>query len=481
LERRKQKERIIKRSFVIVLLVFILLCISAVEEEYTADYWIQKGDEFFNKGSYDIAIDCYNRAIELDPQYADAWSNHGYVLYDKFRRIRNLDKYDEALDLAIKINPIDDYFWREKSFILRSIGKYDEAIQALDKAIEINPQMGYYWVDKGRMLDEHLDRYDEAIQAFNKAIEINDAYSSIAWVGKGNALHRLCKYNEQFGKEGNSTLLNATPIEMCMYNAIQAYDKAIEINPVNEPAWYGKGNALFEMMQFPEAIQAYDKAIEISPVNEPAWYGKGNAFCMWGKEIMTLNTTLNTTPNEMRMILYNDAIQAYDKAIDIDPNNAKAWYSKAYALFNSYKENEAVQACDEAIRLDPNNAKAWFYKGFYVYWRGQAGDPAENCVEAIKPFNDKARSLLRMQRQAENSVEAIKPFNEAIRLDPNYAEAWFYKSVAISILGGHEQAIKCYEEAIRLNPNLARGGYIESMLNITSRCRPDSSGRIRHN
>ena len=47
--------------------------------------------------------------------------------------------------------------------------------------------------------------------------------------------------------------------------AIQAFDKAIKINPQNSDAWDGKGLA-FETLNKPEeAINAYNKAIEINP------------------------------------------------------------------------------------------------------------------------------------------------------------------------------------------------------------------------
>ena len=60
-----------------------------------------------------------------------------------------------------------------------------------------------------------------------------------------------------------------------------------------------KGNALNNLNKYDEAIKAYDKAIEINPQNSMAWYNKGNVF-----------TNLNK---------YDEAIKAYDKAIEINP------------------------------------------------------------------------------------------------------------------------------------------------------------------
>ena len=46
---------------------------------------------------------------------------------------------------------------------------------------------------------------------------------------------------------------------------------------------------------------------------------------------------------------YEEAIEYYDKALAIDPNNAKAWYAKGYTLGKLGKYNEAIQAYDRVI------------------------------------------------------------------------------------------------------------------------------------
>jgi tetratricopeptide (TPR) repeat protein len=49
-------------------------------QEYTANYWLQKGDQFYKNNSYDLALRCYNKAIEINPLEADVWHNKGDIL-----------------------------------------------------------------------------------------------------------------------------------------------------------------------------------------------------------------------------------------------------------------------------------------------------------------------------------------------------------------------------------------------------------------
>jgi tetratricopeptide (TPR) repeat protein len=55
--------------------------------------------------------------------------------------------------------------------------------------------------------------------------------------------------------------------------------------------------------------------------------------------------------------------------------------------------------------------------------------------------------------------EAILAFNESIRLDPNRADSWYSKGVALYDMGKYDDSLKAYEEAIRLNPNHADAWY----------------------
>jgi len=113
----------------------------------------------------------------------------------------------------------------------------------------------------------------------------------------------------------NGSILNKSD------EALKAHDKAIEINPHDWSAWYGKGNSLKELGNYDEALKAYDKAIEINPQNTDAWNNKGDVL-----------TKLNKS---------DEALKAFGKAIEINPQNTDAWNHKGDALTKLNKSNEA--------------------------------------------------------------------------------------------------------------------------------------------
>ena len=60
---------------------------------------------------------------------------------------------------------------------------------------------------------------------------------------------------------------------------------------------------------------------------------------------------------------YEEDLDAFNKAIEIDPKDASAWYNRGKTLVNLSRNEEALEAYNEAIELDPKSAAAWYAKG----------------------------------------------------------------------------------------------------------------------
>jgi tetratricopeptide (TPR) repeat protein len=148
-------------------------------------------------------IACDGRALETEPQDADAYNNKGLSLYNLGDNNGAIACYDRALE----IEPRFACAHYNKGIILSAIGDHNGAIACYDKALETEPQDGDIHYNKGLSLAS-IEKHTEAIACYDKALEINpqnaDAYNN-----KGLSLHRLGHSKE----------------------AIACYDKALLINP----------------------------------------------------------------------------------------------------------------------------------------------------------------------------------------------------------------------------------------------------------
>jgi tetratricopeptide (TPR) repeat protein len=297
---------------------------------------LDKGNDYFSHGKYDIAIEYYDKIIN-DPNLAFAWGN-------KAKSLSNLGKNTEAIESynrALEINSNYAFAWNGKGGSLVEVGKNKEAIECFNKALEINNNYDNAWYNKGVSL-VNLQKYDEAIKCYDKAIEINPNHVH-AWCAKGIVFHRLGKYNE----------------------AMRFYDKAVEIDSKFIFSSYDKGLSLYALGEYEEAIKYFDKVIEIEPNHAAAWNNKA-----W----ILAKTNRN-----------KEALSLIEKASEIDANNYEILCTKGFILYNLGQCHEAVRYYDKAIDINPHMADIWYDKGL-AYNKLGKNKEAEEC------FN-KARQL----------------------------------------------------------------------------------------
>jgi len=110
----------------------------------------------------------------------------------------------------------------------------------------------------------------------------------------------------------------------------------------NSTYWFYKGMTLYGEDNFNESIQAYNKAIQLNPLNEEAWSGIGVDLAALGR--------------------YNEALQAFDRATKVNSSYAEGWYNMGVIFDLQGKYFLGIQAYDEATRINPNYQKAWLAK-----------------------------------------------------------------------------------------------------------------------
>ena len=126
------------------------------------------GDYHYRRGEYELALKAMDKAIELKPDFADAWNNRGVAL-DKLGRH---EEALEAFDKAIELKPDYSDAWNNSGVTLDELGRYDEALKAYDKAIELKPDFAVAWYNKARSYSLIGDK-ENALKNLSKAIDLD--------------------------------------------------------------------------------------------------------------------------------------------------------------------------------------------------------------------------------------------------------------------------------------------------------------------
>lgn len=126
------------------------------------------GDYYSRHGDYEKAIEEFKSAIELNPDYGDAYHNLGNAY-------RETGNNEEAIANYKKATSLNPNLWQSHQNLAARYfeeGKLDLALQELEKAIEINPQNPALYVNLG-ILHLQLDEKGKAKEAFQQALQLD--------------------------------------------------------------------------------------------------------------------------------------------------------------------------------------------------------------------------------------------------------------------------------------------------------------------
>ena len=199
------------------------------------------------------AVDYFERAIELDPDFALAYVGlaDGYIwLSGRSSDLpleETLRKAQVATDKALALDDRMGEAYNSLAGIKQEWNDYEGAEAAYRRALELNPNYAtaYFWY--GTLLDVgSLNRPEEALALFRKAVEL-DPLSTAAIVSVGDSLLFLGRFQED----------------------LAWFEKAIEIDPGYAAAYFNIGaHYHFASGQLDEALVWFAKGTSLDPSNQ---------------------------------------------------------------------------------------------------------------------------------------------------------------------------------------------------------------------
>ena len=202
--------------------------------------------------------------------------------------------------------------------------------------------------------------------------------------------------------------------------------------------YYDQGRELKDSEKYNEAIAAYDKAIELDPDYTYAWYSRGISL------------------DDLER--YEEAIASYDKALELDPDYTYAWYNRGISLGKLDRDEDALESYDKALELDPDYTYAWHGRGYSLGKLKRYEEAIASYDKAIELDPDytyawygRGYSLDELERYE----GAIASYDKALELDPDYTYAWYNRGISLRKLERYEEAIASYDKAIKLDPDYA--------------------------
>lgn len=185
----------------------------------------------------------------------------------------------------------------------------------------------------------------------------------------------------------------------------KSVEEIIKLLMLHVDSWFAKGLYFDELLgNNEESLRAYDEAITSGDDISSSWNNKGNIYC--------------------RLLRYDDALEAFSRAAQIEPGWTFPVTRKVRVLTQLGRYREALDANDQILAMDPEAAYAWADKSHLLIELGQFKDALRACETALD-------------------------------LEPSQilsAYTWNNMGAAYANLNRQQKALKCYQKAVELDP-----------------------------
>src|ERR1700733_15315427 len=309
----------------------------------------EQGDEHLKAGRYADAERFYREVMESDAQYPAALINLGFVFREKGRA----DEARGALERSVQVADDDADSHYLLGSVLQTTGPRDAEISHLQRAIDLRPdfelarcQLIIALFKSGRIIEAtklceasialipdsaelHFYRSNLYLHEVEKVLAIDSCKRALAlnpaMLAAQQSLSRLLLDTEQFEQ------------------AEASYRREIELTPEHFAPYHQLGVVLSRMMKHAGAIEQFKRAISLNPRSAASYVNLG--------EIYDIDS--ESSGESLALAQAN-----YEKAVEVEPAVSSFHCKLGFSYWRIAQFDRAMTSFDRAIELDPNNAKA---------------------------------------------------------------------------------------------------------------------------
>ncbi|BAY19779.1 serine/threonine kinase [Anabaenopsis circularis NIES-21] len=287
-------------------------------------------------------------------------------------------------------------------------------------------------------------RYTSARVALEALKKINQPENKTVNISTGSLPKKL-----KVGKSAKSLVVKLFwAIFLLGITGITSLFVVNKINANNAIELSKQGNTLFELQRYQDALSAYEEAVNIRPDYAQGWNGQGKTL--------------------FKLKQYDEALTAYEKAIQIQPDYVDAWSGRGFTLQKLQRYPEAIAAFDKALQLHDDYPEVWNAKGEVFSGLKQYDNAIKAYDKAIDLKSDYVEAWYSkglVWQNLKNYDEAIAAYNKALEIKSDYYQAWYNRGNALVNLNRYEDAFTAYDKAVQYQPSyyqawLSRGNVL---------------------
>ena len=407
----------------------------------TAEDWKLKGNALVKEKKYKEALDCYSKAIELDPNNPILYSNRSAMYL-------NLTEYDQAIadaDKAISLKPEYGKAYLRKGNALEKQQKIKEALETYKLGLE-KDQQNTQLLEASKKLEEYLKN------PFLKNYPKLFTDPRTAGMMKDPNFKNLLDYamNDQ---KILIQMMQTDPRFMAVFSVLTGIDLEKMGEEMQKESEEKKKE---EEKKKKEEEEKKKKEEEEKKKKEEE--DKYNAMSVEEKKEVDEHKKADEIKakgnEEFKKRNFDEAIKYYQQAIDLYPKEMVYYLNQAKCYLEKKDYDKVLELCKHVCENSydfTRRATAFGIMGFA--YREQ-----NKLDEAIKAFEDSQmeKNDVRIKEELKETLKLKKKMEAEAYINPEIAEEENKKANELYKAGKFPEALKVYEEAIKRNPKLPK-------------------------
>jgi serine/threonine-protein kinase len=353
----------------------------------------------------------------------------GYLL--EYQKPENIDAAIKQFDQALQVSPnyapayagLGEAYWRGYE---ANRGKQwlDLATTSCETALGADPRLAAAHTCLGNLYND-TGRYEKAVDEFDRALAIDKSIPQ-TFNGLGKAYAKLGKTAE----------------------AEETYRKAIVSWPQYWAVYNWLGQFYFGQARYADAAQMFQKVVELTPDNYRGYSNLGAMLLLEGK--------------------YGEAVEAANHSIKLFPA-LDAYSNLGAAYFWQHRYSDAIPQFEKATDLDDQDALNWGNLGDALYWspnrRPEAAAAYKRAIGLgqaqiqVNPKDATDRAYIaEYSAMIGDKTTAVTQIQQALQLVPADPDIMFRAALVYNQLGDRRQTIDWLKKAVaaRYSPTVIR-------------------------
>ena len=427
----------------------------------------RRGGLYLDQGRYEEAEADFNKAIECDSTYLLSYFNRALVYNATNRPMLALADFDKV----IQLDSTNSLTYFNRAMLRTQIGDYNRALEDYDRVALYSPNNVLVYYNRAGV-HAQLGEIEKAVDDYTEAIKLYPDFAN-AYIYRGRlrellqdpkgarqdretAQRKIAEYRSRLSDSTYSIFADTTQ----HFDRLLSFDSNLAGGSFERITGHNGGHEEMRLLPLFKFTLLRPDSVPVSGVYR--LQRVEDFLKRIGNRALTLTCRESNIPADS-LVIYD---RQYAERINADDASWTLLFERGITQLLIKQYTSSVSTYTSAIEQNPSNPFLYLNRSTTRAEMIDFISSIDNSYQRITIDSDPANRLNNNSKRTYNYDEAIADLNKAIKLFPDFAQAYYNRGNLEALSGRLPEAFENYSKAIELNPSFAEAYYNRGVIQI---------------